>query len=251
MDTSGFYLEGTSFLNLEKGNMLLNTVVTNPRIFGLRVLFQDSLFIEGNEINFSFSSVFSQIGYSATSLKYVELNDNIVRLNTQGQALGFNANSNGSASQKAIISNNVIFNQATSTNREKGIQFTGNHTNIYYNTIRVTSSDTTFGIPMDILGINTGDLHNNLFVNTGGGKAIVLAGTGATLTSNHNNFYSSGAVLASFNSGSISNIADWKTSSGKDANSTSLNPLFIASDTLIPYNGVMKQCWNSYFWNYN
>jgi hypothetical protein len=236
----GFYLEGTSFLNLEKGNMLLNTVVTNPRIFGLRVLFQDSLFIEGNEINFSFSSVFSQIGYSATSLKYVELNDNIVRLNTQGQALGFNANSNGSASQKAIISNNVIFNQATSTNREKGIQFTGNHTNIYYNTIRVTSSDTTFGIPMDILGINTGDLHNNLFVNTGGGKAIVLAGTGATLTSNHNNFYSSGAVLASFNSGSISNIADWKTSSGKDANSTSLNPLFIASDTLIPYNGVMN-----------
>ena len=117
--------------------------------------------------------------------------------------------------------------------------------NYYFNSVYIGGS----GIPNQVSSTfafngsaltSTRNYINNIFWNArsnalGAGKnyAISLAGTApnpAGLTSNYNDLYATGTggFVGLFNAVDQTTLANWQTATGQDANSLSVDPLFIA-----------------------
>lgn len=72
-------------------------------------------------------------------------------------------------------------------------------------------------------------MYNNNLVNTGSGYAFYLQGT--VQQSNFNNLYTNGTYIG-YRSGNITNLASWKSATGRDANSLSVDPDYTSATDL-------------------
>lgn len=77
-------------------------------------------------------------------------------------------------------------------------------------------------------GNNNFNLRNNIFSNTGGGQALIM-NSNSSSTIDRNCYYSSGAVLGSFNSVNQANLSAWQSATTQDAASISANPYFLSA----------------------
>lgn len=165
-----------------------------------------------------------------------------------------------------LIANNsiaAITGGATPSDFNAGIYVgggTGSTTNIYHNSVSMASNvftaetRTTPSYALLIGGSNPiVNIRNNALSNTsvstggtnGNSFAIGLAYTTYTnLTSNNNDLYvPSGATFFVGGTGSLptpatqATLANWQTTTGKDANSIGTNPLFSSADYLAPAAG--------------
>jgi hypothetical protein len=156
----------------------------------------------------------------------------------------------GTGSVNAIITNNLIYGlqghgSGTSTNNAWGIIVgTGNNYSIHYNTIISSGIGTTTGstdrsgcILLNSASSTGVSLLNNNLINTrvpgntsaGATYCIFSSISAANLgNSNNNNFFVTGTRARVGNIAATDQIvlADWRTASGKDANSLSVNPRF-------------------------
>lgn len=119
--------------------------------------------------------------------------------------------------------------------------------NIYHNSVYLGGTgvtapgSTTFAF---VSNVNTGTRNylNNIFYNgrsnaVSGGAAHVALGlnTGLTgLTSNYNDLYAPGTdgIVGSFNATAYPTLAAWQTATSQDANSKSVDPVFVSSTDL-------------------
>jgi hypothetical protein len=170
----------------------------------------------------------------------------------------------GDPAGENFIGNNMISGisaPSTSPDIVAGIFVAGvaaSNTHLLYNSVSITgdrgaisSQIGSYGVA--ISGANpTVELKNNIFYNTqtsGGGtnaKSYAIGiGTSAftNLASNFNDFVSSGANVGGFRTGSLdttgtdlANLAAWQAATSTDANSLSVDPLFVnaATDLHIP-----------------
>lgn len=109
---------------------------------------------------------------------------------------------------------------------------------VYIGGVGVTSSSSTFAFNGTAL-TSTRNYVNNIFWNarsnaSGAGKnyAISLAGTApnpAGLTTNYNDLYATGTggFVGLFNAVDLPTLANWQAAVGQDANSLSVDPLFV------------------------
>ncbi|MEO6253340.1 MAG: T9SS type A sorting domain-containing protein [Ferruginibacter sp.] len=164
-----------------------------------------------------------------------------------------------------LIANNVIYGvtaPSTSGDLATGIYVGGGAatTQVYYNSVSMSGTRGSATYSSFALAVNgttpTIDIRNNILVNTqtstGAGQsyAIGLAytstvGNYANLTSNYNDFYTSGTSAALSKVGSLSQgsgtnlttLAAWQAETGRDANSISADPLFNSITNLQPQTG--------------
>ena len=154
-----------------------------------------------------------------------------------------------SGTPSCTLSNNLISlgNGVTNNNVYKGVDdfgYSGNNLFSWFNTIYIggtsTGSSNSYGwLKRDV----TNETHrNNIYFNsrTGGtGKHYAIANTSVasgSFSGNYNDLFSTGPVLAIWNTTNQADIVAWRTASGQDANSKSVNPGFVSTADLHPTN---------------
>jgi len=144
------------------------------------------------------------------------------------------------------VSNNVIaLNGGNAANPViygyYGLNSSGSIFNVYYNSVNVfgaaTTSANTYAYYRSANG--TSLLKDNILSNSrvsgGTGKhyAIYVAATG-NLTSDYNGLWSVAGPLGYYNSANRADLSAWKSGSGQDAHSLSVDPLLASNTNLMP-----------------
>ncbi len=139
--------------------------------------------------------------------------------------------SNGTLAEPNLISNNFI-QTGTGNYSIRGIYNESSYfTNIYHNSVHVTSSSTSATALYIAYGNNT-NIQNNILANTGGGYAIYNNTSNNISTSDYNNLFTTGTNIAAWNNSVLTDLSAWQTTSGMDANSLSTDPLFVSTTDL-------------------
>jgi len=102
-----------------------------------------------------------------------------------------------------------------------------------HNSVHVSSSHTTAGRALHFrYGGSSLSFLNNIFANTGGGYAVYQSVPSSVASSDYNNIYSSVGSTLAYWSGDRVDLAALQSVSGEDANSLSVNPLFVSNSDL-------------------
>jgi parallel beta-helix repeat protein len=177
--------------------------------------------IEGNYLH--------NVGYGVTTgygiYTYYATNCQIIGNEVQGDYYGIRVY----YSKYMAVANNMVYG-----NDYYGIQnYYGTGNSYYYNSIYMNSNYATTNYVF--YGYNSANttLKNNIFFNGGSGSttkyAIYLAGAFATypVVSNYNCLYSPNSSLGYFTAARPT-LADWQAATGLDANSVSVDPMFVS-----------------------
>lgn len=128
----------------------------------------------------------------------------------------------------AMVYNNWIVNSG-GTNDCTGLAVYGtSYLNFYYNNVLITNTLAN-GAAYYHYATYTNSyirLQNNNLINKGGGYAYNVPGTNtADLDSvNYNNIYTTGTNIGNWSGTNYTTFSAWKSASGKDANSTNVDP---------------------------
>lgn len=138
-----------------------------------------------------------------------------------------------SNAKRHIVSNN-FFTSIHPSNPTSiiGINLTDvSHTDILHNSISILSNSTnSFGIRMQGNMTNNQITSNNIYLpNIGTGLYL---GSSQLVSSDFNNIYSPLGNIGNLNGQNASTLASWKIISGKDANSISVDPIYLSSSDL-------------------
>lgn len=228
----GIYMYGNSVVSLESYNSFENNEISGFYNSGIFAYYQSNAIFHNNfiENGFTTGAVFGIIcGYSGGAIK---LEANSVLLKGGSNANGIYVFHNTSdSSNPSLIFNNFVSIEGASINNFGISALFSNHQHFYFNTVNVNGG---FGITGRAMFIDHGVgtvLKNNIFhIDNGpnGGYALFGTPSNAVELSDYNCFYSSGSVLFYLDI-NISDLANWKTLTGFDSNSISVNPGFLSN----------------------
>jgi hypothetical protein len=202
----GFYaiqLEGNgSPVQNEKGNVVSGNIIDSAWGYGIVAQYNDSLIITKNRIALNTCNYGMYILNGGSTKDTMLIANNFVRLlGNSGTGVIVN-----NCSPLGFYYNSII----------------SNTTSVTYYALRIGGSSSK--------GVS---VENNIIANYAGGYAIEGASAAISI-SDHNDLYTTGSTLGSWNSSTYSNLASWQAASGKDKNSISVNPNFksVASNDL-------------------
>ena len=250
-------------------NLLNGTAPDNQRNNGIFVGFEDGINIAGNQIANITNSIsndiiginlgFANNSTSSTSTTGSDVTNATVSNNKLDELKQTNTYTclgiavAGVATGVNTIANNMVsgvLSNGTGGDFSAGIFIggtTGGATKVYYNAVNMTGTLTGASYPSFAIAVSGSnpivELKNNIFVNnasTGSPYiyAIGLAYSAYTnLSSDRNDFYSVGANMGTV--GSLAGtgtdqptLAAWQTTTGQDANSQNVNPVFASASDL-------------------
>lgn len=221
-----FYLLGHS--SAIANTTIQDNILYHPYYRGVYASLESGISIDKN-----------QITPVATNSRGIDLNEchtltgisgNVI--SSSGQYGIFINNSDGLSSAQGLISNNFISVGGTSTAR--GIYLSlSDYQRVLHNNIHVYSTNGTLAntAPLYVSGCASTTIKNNALSNGGPGYAI-FSNNNTAFIANHNTYYATGVSLGYWNGISTATIADWRTSSGQDANSLDVNPQFMSNTDL-------------------
>ncbi len=233
----GFLLYGPSSSNLEYGTVIDSNKFFNQYSRAIELRYQNAPVISSNYI---FSNTEAIHGTSSTYYygMYLYYCQNAMRVekNYIHAPLGtygiYMSGCTSTAGNEALIANNMIAEIGGFTFVYGFYLSNANHQLYYHNTVNITSPTSNAG---HAFYLSTGSgikLLNNIFANTGGAFCVRINAPAAITRSNYNNLYSVATTNWGYWNGTISNLAMWKSASGVDTNSVSINPGFTSSDDL-------------------
>jgi hypothetical protein len=166
---------------------------------------------------------------------------NKINLTNPGYGIVFNYCDGTQTGNRGLTANNFVTIGSTSTAVGLYLE-TSTYQNLYYNSVNITSTYTS-GIAAYLNSGNNLHVVDNILANPGGGYSFYVNTPSAIVTSNYNDFYTTGSNLAYWNGNQV-DLTALKTASGKDLNSISSNPYFFsatnlhAGDTLLDSAGT-------------
>lgn len=226
----GIYLNRDDANAYSTGIKLNNNILTNQYYYGIYLERVDAPVITHNNIDGTSSS-----SYYGIKLYYCSNDFKIMynKINSGGSNGGLILSyTNGVTTKKGLIANNYI---ETSGATAYGIYLSlSNYHEIYYNTVKVTSTSLTAGRAFFTSGGNNITAKNNIFANLGGGYSVYNADNPSTavVSSDFNDLYTTGNYLAFWNGADRTNLQTYQTTSGFDNNSVTVDPVFITSNDL-------------------
>jgi hypothetical protein len=243
----GFLYYGPSTSILEPGTVIDSNSFINQYYRAIDLRYQDAPIISSNYIYSQTEAIHGTTNtyYHGMYLNYCQ-NDMQVVKNHIHAPLGtygvYMATCTAVPGREALIANNMIAEIGGFT-FVYGFYLSGaNYQNYYHNTVNITSPTSNAG---HAFFLSTGSniiLLNNIFANTGGAFCVRINAPAAIIRSNYNNLYSVATTNWGWWNGTISNLAMWKSASGVDTNSVSINPGFTSSSNLhvssIPMNNL-------------
>lgn len=262
--TGGYYgitLVGTAGPAFGNGNQVINNQVSEFYLYGIYCGTQQGSTISGNDISRPSRSLVSTFyGVYLTGVQQaVRVNGNFIHDpfsgNTSSTSSAYGIYFTGvdaAIGSENIVSNNVVYSFNGEGTQNALYNSGSDNVRYYYNTLSLddataTSASSTvytrgFYQTVTATGI---ELINNLITigrSTFGPKqAVYFATTGSTFTANHNDYYVSSTAgltnhIGYVNGSSLSTLLDWQTTSGQDANSVSIDPVYasVSSGNLLP-----------------
>ncbi len=209
--TAGIYANYCdSGFNLVNNRIDINN--TNAAIEGIHIqnttntIYGATCLVNGNEVYANNANTGKVNGIYLSSSNYVDVKNNIIAINS--------ADSTGAY---GIV----------------GFNNTG-YINYYQNTVNITALGTkTAAVQLTQSIFGYYKLTNNIFSNTGGGRAIFQSNS-TNFTSDYNMLYTTGNYLAVAATTNYENINKWKAASNQDKNSIVYEPTFISQTDLHP-----------------
>ncbi len=189
--------------------------------------------IEGNTLETTSSNtntfrMYVNTAYNGGSVRYN---------NIYGNSAGFGINIDnvkGTQSSPFVVANNFIFmgDSSTATNNfGLYVQNGSNLVHVLHNSISVhgatantASLNVQNGPNVDIV------LHNNNIAHYGGGRALSVESGFSVLQSDANNFYAANNDAVRFAGTGYANAAAFNAATGLDANSMTVDPMFLSED---------------------
>ncbi len=136
--------------------------------------------------------------------------------------------SDGTSSARSLIANNFIYSNNTFT---YGIdnQYC-DYLDVYHNSVYLGASTNSNSICNYVYTVNNVNNHNNIFMNSGTGRALYLQSPGG-VASDYNDLFTNGTNLCATSSTNYTTLAAWITF-GKDSNSLNVDPSFVSTSDL-------------------
>jgi len=223
----GIYFNSPS--TKEYNNIISNNVFEGQYYCACFLNIQSGVEVSNNTISSSSTNYLAAI-YIQSSNNGVKIFNNKIAAE-KGQRGIYLYEVDGTSSNYSNVYNNFI--QVGGTSTSIGIQlYYIDYMNVFYNSVNVTGTSLSLGRSVDIPTYSSSlYLRNNIFANTGGGYCIYSGSTSSLASSNYNDLFTTGSVLGYW-SGDKSNLSAWRSSSGHDNNSKSVDPLFFSSTDL-------------------
>ncbi len=239
----------------QQNNQFLNNIIHDYYVYGLYLLYNNNILVEGNEIhrlNRTGISTFYGIAHSTGNLKSMisknRIHDPFGAATTSTSACYALYNTaTATSGNENTFSNNILYNMNGNGTHYYMYNSTGSYSKWYYNTLNSDFSGATSGSSYGFYQSGNPtykDVKNNVIIITRGGTGVKYcaynSSTGYSITYNNNNYYSS-AASKFYNGGALAALSNWQSSTSQDANSLSVVPTFVAPATgnLTPTNLAM------------
>lgn len=215
----------------EQGNTIKNNIIDSINYYAIFVYYQEDLMVSGNTVK----NIQQQYGmgiysvYNRTSLNITKNN-----LNVENGGYGiYVANYNLTSSFTGSIANNMV-SVGGSSNSNGIYVYYGDGIDIYHNSVNIygtnTSSYCYYGYSNSTSGVI--NIENNIFYNNAGGLTSYINGTSAIGFMNYNDLYTTGSNFGNWGGTVVSDFASWKSTTSKDANSVSADPVYASNKNL-------------------
>jgi hypothetical protein len=226
----GIYFEGLSSCGnaSENGTVIQNNQITDAYRGSIFLQFQNATQVTLNTI----ATKASHNSYAGVEMSFCNGNIEVAKNEISGgRNYGvYLNNSNATSGNPGLIANNMI--QVGGNSVGYGIYSNvSNFQRFYHNSVLVSSTDTDDGRAFYTNGGGNLSAFNNIFSNIGGGYSIYINTTSAIDSSNYNDLFTTGCNLGFWDS-VATDLTEWQTNSGGDANSISIEPNFFTSDDL-------------------
>ncbi len=153
---------------------------------------------------------------------------NRVFLDSDNSAIGIYLNYPEPNGATQIIANNFVV--LSGAGEHVGIQtYYAEGALIAHNSVRINGDD-PFSTALSMDYGNNCTVVNNVWANMGGGYAMI--DHYGNHTYDHNDYYTTGPILADQNYSDIVDLTAWQAAMGQDANSVSVDPFFVSQNDL-------------------
>ncbi len=228
----GLNIEGWSQEPAEDTRIIKNHFTGYNKFYGILLNYQTAPGVLGNDILNEEREGFTGM-YILNCYDGLLVNGN--RINSIKSGNGISIYSCTAALPlRNLVANNQIIVGGNTINTSRGIVISScERAGLYYNSIKITSQDTISSAGIHVSTNNTGiDLLNNNVSNSGGGYAYIVDESSAVFLSDFNNYHSTGTNLAKWVDTEVEGLTQLQNLSGKEANSLSLDPLFVSETDL-------------------
>jgi len=225
----GFYYEGDNG-NHEVGTLIKENIFKDQYANGIYFQYEKNPLIHQN----TFTTNSSNTNYAAIYMRYLSDNffiteNNLLLEDAKGGFGIFLYLCKGRKNYEGVVANNFLI-MGTTGNNSSGIQMRYCDTiNVLYNTVMVKGAiSNSHALHLYDLNNNI-KVYNNILVNETGGYSFYSKNTSNSVF-DHNDLFTTGSYLGSWNTVDQSDLTAWQTASGQDANSLSVEPMFIGPD---------------------
>ena len=222
-----FYLRGTAS-NSQANNLIENNIINNS-MYCIYAYYQNNIKIKSNIItsNYATTTNYALMMYYCDG--QTEIVKNEIRLNGSTTNYGiYYFASDATSANPALMANNFI--TQLSGNTCYGLYYNNStYLNVYNNNFNIISGGNSRGLFV-ANGSNINCVNN--IINAPGGTAMYISNTGALVTSDYNDLYAPGGYVGRWGTQNRTTLAQWQSSSNKDANSISVNPLYTSGSNL-------------------
>ncbi|MFC0876743.1 right-handed parallel beta-helix repeat-containing protein [Saccharicrinis sp. FJH2] len=218
----GVYSSGVNGNIRSMNAVISNNELTNQRNYALQVQYEDSISIMDNMVNApSGNGIYMHTCHGGTKVLNNKIYSSNYGLNVYNCTGGNNLESN-----PGLIANNFI----TSGNNYSTYIYSSSNQNFYNNSINLTDGNTN-STAFYIYSGGNNNIVNNILVNSNSGFAYYVYTAASVNTSDYNDIYSNGSVVAYWGANKAT-LTDLQSASSKDANSISIDPQFISGTDL-------------------
>jgi hypothetical protein len=244
----GIVYEGTSTSNLAQNATIVGNTIENTYGYASYFYYTKHLKFIDNTIttNSNYTSFYGLRSYYGDGAFHLTGN----KINGFRGGYGFYLYySDGTSADRGLIANNVIVAGNGTSSTAYGIRSNySSYQRFYNNTVNVRStssggyagyfyySSTTY---------SNNEIYNNVFANTGGGRAMYIYNPNYIAAQDYNNLYATGTVLVQRGtpSATFNNLTSWRNAVTHDHNSISYNPAFTSNTNLAP-NAANAASWS-------
>ncbi|MCB9245788.1 MAG: right-handed parallel beta-helix repeat-containing protein [Flavobacteriales bacterium] len=222
----GVYLYGINSSNPEKFTRIDSNTFTSQYSYAIAAYYQNGIRIRSNQISSSVTGVEPiYLYYSSGSC---ELAYNKISRTYNGSSGVDILYHQGGVSMPFLVHNNFITINAGGGTYTAFYTSNSSYLNLYFNSIHVYNGGSS-STPFAAYNTSSLDIRNNIFANSGNGYSFYMSNS--TLSqSNYNNFYTAGTTLAGLGATYYTSLSSFRSATGKDAQSLSVDPYFF-SDT--------------------
>ncbi len=243
----GFLFYGASSTVTVKGIVIDSNQFINQYYRGIDLRYHEAPVITSNYIYSQTEAIHGTANtyYYGMYLNYCQ-NEMRVEKNTINAPFGtygiYVATCTSTPGREALFANNMISEIGGFTFVYGFYLSNANYHYYYHNSVNITSPTSNAGHAFYLASGSSIQLLNNIFANTGGAFCVYISAPAAVSRSNYNNLFSVATTNWGYWNGTISNLNMWKSASGVDTNSVSINPGFTSPSNLhvssIPMNNL-------------